>query len=206
MENPRLCLASTSIYRKELLSRLGLLFEAKKPLFDEDAEKVRISKAHTDPKAAQAPSPLKMAELLAAGKAQSLHSSDNADLITIGSDQLVSFAGRILGKTPTLETARKQLQELQGKSHELITAVCLLKKNEKILFHDRTVLTMRTLSSKEIDTYIEHDQPFDCAGTYKIEKRGISLFEKIESQDFTAIQGLPLIQLTKHLRNWGVTV
>lgn len=190
---PQICLASTSPYRKELLTRLGLEFEAKKPLFDEDSAKLQL-KNH---------SPEQVALSLARGKARSLHSPHQ---ITIGSDQLVSFENQILGKTPTRDLAHQQLSRLQGKTHHLITAVVVLAGDQKCEFLDVTRLSMRPLTSAEIDSYILFDVPFDCAGTYKIEKKGISLFDKIETEDFTAIQGLPLIQLTRVLRQLGVSV
>ncbi len=189
----QICLASTSKYRQELLTRLGLKFEAKKPVFDEDQEKHNLLDQ----------TPEKIAQFLAHGKAASLHTENQ---LTIGSDQLVSFQNQILGKTPTKELAFEQLQSLQGKKHELITAVCVLVKNLKIEFTDKTILKMRPLTKKEIESYIEFDSPFDCAGTYKIEKRGISLFDEIETKDFTAIQGLPLIALTKVLRSQGFAI
>jgi septum formation protein len=189
----KICLASTSPYRKELLSRLGLEFEAKKPLFDEDSAKLQMT----------GESPKTIAQTLARGKAQSLHHSDQ---ITIGSDQLVCLDDLVLGKTPNKDLARQQLLRLQGRPHTLLTAVALGAGDKLIEFIDETRLYMRPLTSEEIDLYLEHDAPYDCAGTYKIEKRGISLFQKIETEDFTAIQGLPLIKLTQILREQGVSI
>jgi septum formation protein len=181
-------LASASKYRKELLSRLGLAFVSQAPALDEEK--------HKDPALA----PRALAEKLAFLKAQSLAHPQKT---VIGGDQLVAFEGRILGKPHSAEKARAQLQALQGKTHELITAVCVVAGEQVLPFTNVTRLTMKMLSPEQITRYVELDQPLDCAGSYKIELHGISLFEKIESDDFTAIQGLPLIQLSQVLHNLG---
>jgi septum formation protein len=117
----------------------------------------------------------------------------------LGADQLVDFGGESLGKTPNFEKARAQLQRLQGRFHELVTSYCLIGPQTELTHTDRTRLHMRPLSGKQIESYLRQDEPYDCAGSYKLEKAGISLFEKIESQDFSAIQGLPLIAFS---RDW----
>lgn len=181
-------LASASKYRKELLSRLGLPFTCQPATIDEEKEK--------DP----ALSPLALAEKLAFLKAQSLA---HPQRIVIGGDQLVALGTQILGKAHTADGACAQLAQMQGKSHQLITAVCVISPEQFIPFVNITTLTMKKLSSAQIARYVQLDQPTDCAGSYKIELHGISLFEKIETEDFTAIQGLPLIQLSKILHNLG---
>lgn len=179
-----LILASTSPYRKELLSRLGLCFTAIAPAFDEDAYKTKGLP------------PGDLAPLLAKGKAESLASNTNC---VIGGDQIAHLEGKILGKPKTLERAIEQLSLLNGKTHELLTAVHVSYQGQSFPHLDVTRLTMRKLSHQQIKDYVEADRPLDAAGSYKIETRGICLFERIESQDFTAIQGLPLIWLTKIL-------
>lgn len=186
-----LILASTSVYRRELLSRLGLAFQAKAPLFDEDSYK------------SQGITPLALAETLAAGKARSLATSSNC---VIGGDQLVSLDGQIIGKSKSFERACEQLAMMSGKTHKLITAVIVIHKGYEIPYTDITRLTMRSLSRNQIEAYVQAENPIDCAGSYKIESRGISLFEKIESQDFSAIQGLPLLWLTKTLSHVGYNI
>lgn len=186
MKPKQLILASTSKYRQELLSRLAYKFTAEAPLIDEEKEK--------DPKL----SPKALAEKLARLKAASLMGPDR---VVIGGDQLISFEGRIIGKSHTPEKAVEQLLSMQGKTHELITAVCVFNGEKMMAFTDVTRMQMKKLSKEQIEHYVQLDMPTDCAGSYKIEKHGIMLFDKIESQDFTAIQGLPLIELGKILEN-----
>lgn len=189
MDKKELILASTSIYRKDLLSRLGHPFTAMSPLIDEEKEK--------NPQW----SPQELAEKLAFLKAQSLAGEGR---VVIGGDQLVAFEGKILGKPHTSEKAVEQLLSMQGKTHELITAVCVFDGFTPHKITDITRLTMKTLSRADLEKYVERDQPLNCAGAYKIEKHGIGLFAKIESKDFTAIQGLPLIELSKVLDTVGL--
>ncbi|MGZ3791791.1 MAG: Maf family protein [Bdellovibrio sp.] len=184
MPQKQIILASTSKYRQELLSRLPFKFEAKAPLIDEDKEK--------DPSLA----PRALAEKLAYLKAASLKGKNS---IVIGGDQLVALEGRILGKAHTAEKAVEQLMSMQGKTHELITAICVFCEEKAITFTDITRMHMKKLRRDQIEHYVQLDMPVDCAGSYKIEKHGIMLFDKIESEDFTAIQGLPLIELNKIL-------
>lgn len=189
MTQKQLILASTSKYRQELLARLAHPFSAQAPLIDEEKEK--------DPSL----SPQALAEKLAHLKAQSLSA---ADRIVIGGDQLVALEGRILGKAHTAEKAVEQLLSMQGKTHELITAICIFNGTKMIPYTDITRMHMKRLSREQIERYVQLDQPTDCAGSYKIEQHGIMLFDKIESEDFTAIQGLPLIALSKILENEGL--
>jgi len=182
----QLILASTSKYRKELLERLALPFTAQAPLIDEENEK--------DPHLA----PQALAEHLAFLKAQSLAGPEK---VVIGGDQLISFAGHIIGKSHTAEKAVEQLSAMQGKIHELITAICIFDEDRVIRHTNITRMHMKSLSRAQLERYVQLDQATDCAGSYKIEKHGIMLFSKIESEDFTAIQGLPLIELGKILEN-----
>jgi septum formation protein len=187
-----LVLASTSKYRQELLKQLGLPFEAQKPLIDEEKEK--------DPTLA----PRKLAEKLAFLKAQSLKSEGT---VVIGGDQLVAHRGKVLGKPHTRERAIEQLLEMQNSKHELITAIYVFDGNNKgIHYTDVTKLHMKALSREQIERYVDLDEPLDCAGAYKIEKHGMMLFDKIESEDFSAIQGLPLLKLGKILKDSGFRI
>jgi septum formation protein len=96
---------------------------------------------------------------------------------------------------------------MSGKTHRLLTAVCIAAPGKRLIsIMDETRLTMRSLTPEEALRYVERDQPLDCAGSYKIESLGISLFEKIETEDFTAIMGLPLIQVSQSLRELGVAI
>lgn len=187
----KLVLASTSRYRQELLKRLGIEFTAQAPSFDEEK--------HKDSRLA----PQALAEKLAFGKAQSLACEGK---VIIGGDQLVAFENQILGKSHSAEKAFEQLKKMQGKTHQLITAVCVFDGHISHSFTNITLMKMKSLSDLQIKKYIELDNPVDCAGSYKIELHGIGLFEAIETSDFTAIQGLPLIELSKILKNSGLDV
>jgi septum formation protein len=187
----KLILASTSKYRQAQLTQLGLPFEAKKPLIDEENEK--------DPSL----TPQKLAEKLAFLKAQSLKATGS---VVIGGDQLVAHRGLILGKPHTRERAIEQLLNMQGATHELITAICVFDGEHPTPYVDITRLTMKPLSRLQIERYVDLDQPLDCAGAYKIERHGMMLFEKIESADFSAIQGLPLLALSHILKGSGFSI
>jgi septum formation protein len=186
----KLVLASTSIYRRALLERLGVPFRACAPLCDEESFK----SINQDPRS--------LAESLARAKAASVVSVEPHATI-IGCDQVVSFQGQVFGKPGSFATAVDQLMAMSGQTHELVTAMVVLRA-ERILRHTNvTSLRMRRLSRLAIERYVAADQPIDCAGAYKLEARGIALFEKIESDDHTAITGLPLIALVTILRELG---
>ncbi|AGA26899.1 Maf family protein [Singulisphaera acidiphila] len=188
-----LVLASTSVYRRTLLARLGLPFRCLAPRVDEEAAKAGDWE------------PQELAEHLALAKARSLCEAEpNATLI--GSDQLVSFAGRIYGKPGTTEGAVEQLLAMAGKSHQLITALAVWTQGQTYVHTDITTMHMRSLSRVELERYVAADHPLDCAGSYKLEERGISLFDRVETQDYTSIMGLPLIALTSLLRTLGYPI
>jgi septum formation protein len=185
-----LVLASTSVYRRELLARLGIPFRWVAPRFHE----AELSRAGKTPRA--------VAEALAEAKAASISVLEPGATV-IGCDQLVALEGRILGKPGSLERAIEQLQALAGRTHELITALVVLRAEQSFRHTDVSRLRMRALTRPEIERYVEQDRPIDCAGSYKLEQRGIVLFERIETEDHTAITGLPLIRLTDLLRPLG---
>ncbi len=187
-------LGSTSKYRKSLLNRLGIAFDSKAPLCDENQFKNRIK------------DPQELAVFLAREKARSLAASHNASDIIIGGDQVAALENEILGKPLTKEKAFIQLKKLQGRTHRLLTAVCVIRGEQEIPILDITEIEMRPLSDQEILKYIEIDDPLDCAASYKIEKSGIALMNRIQCADFTAIEGLPLIRLTQVLKSLGVEI
>lgn len=187
---PRLVLASTSRYRRELLARFGIPFVAQPPAVDEEALKDESLGA------------LALAQRLARVKAESLREAF-ADAVILGSDQTCACEGELLHKPGDFAGACRQLAQLAGKSHELITAVCLVRGDQTLEHVDVTRLVMRSLSRGEIERYVAADEPFDCVGAYKLESRGIALFEKIESGDHTAITGLPLLAVSDLLRQLG---
>ncbi len=149
--------------------------------------------------------PIRLAERLAHAKAASLTMEPSTATI-IGSDQVLSFEGRVYGKPGTVANAVDQLGSLAGRTHDLITAMVVQSGGQTFRHTDVTRLTMRPLSRAAIERYILHDHPLDCAGSFKIESRGIVLFAKIESADQTAITGLPLIALTSILSELGFEI
>lgn len=188
-----LVLASTSKYRRELLERLGIPFRCCAPLVDEEAMQDSTWQ------------PTELAERLAMAKACSVGNRERAATV-IGSDQVAACGGLILGKPGTRERAIQQLTQLSGQTHQLFTSVCVWRAGTTWLHTDRTNLKMRPLSQAEIERYVDADIPVDCAGSYKLEQRGICLFEEIQSADHSAITGLPLIALTTTLRELGFAV
>ena len=188
----RIVLASTSPYRRALLTKLGVKFQVEKPRLDEELAKTLLEKQNS--------SPLQIAISLARQKAESLKDGNS---VIIGGDQLVNLNGEILGKPHTEEKAVAQLLKMQNKTHEIITAVCVVTPTQTQEFYDITKLTMKALTQKQLQDYVERDQPLDCAGSYKIEKTGMDLFSKIVTKDFSAIEGLPLIQLRLLLQTLG---
>jgi septum formation protein len=182
-----LILASTSSYRKVLLERLRIPFLAAASGVDEDSyHQAGLS-------------PSELARTLAHAKASAVLNRF-PDATVIGSDQLIDLDGSVLGKPGTAEKAVSQLQFMAGRSHRLLTAVSVISRNREHLFLNESRLWMRPLTLEEITRYVENEKPLDCAGSYKIEEAGISLFDRIECSDFTAITGLPLIELSAELR------
>jgi septum formation protein len=190
---PELILASTSVYRRALLERLGVSFRCQAPSCEESVVKAEVS----DPAA--------LAERLAHAKAASLVSEAPGAAI-IGCDQVVSFDGRVLGKPGTMAGAIDQLTVLANQTHVLITALALIYGDRTFRHTDVATLRMRPLSRAAIARYVAADRPFDCAGSYKLESRGIALFDQIESDDHTAITGVPLIALVSILRELGFAI
>ncbi len=190
----KLILASASPYRKSLLERLGLPFECVASEVDEDQYKSEIKDA------------VQLTKTLAKAKAHSVLRS-HPESFVIGGDQVSLFNEEVLGKPHTFEKACDQLQKLQGHNHQLVTATCLLgSQGFEKTWVETIELTMRPLTHDEIKRYVEKDQPLDCAGSYKIEKLGISLFENIKGYDQTAIVGMPLMSLAARLREVGFQV
>ena len=187
---PPLLLASSSPYRRELLSRLGLAFSHHSPDIDETPE----------PKE---PIP-GLCRRLAGAKAAALASRFPAHTL-IGCDQSAAVDGRQLHKPGTRARAVEQLKLLSGRTVGFYTAVAVLDSatGEASSALDVTEVRMRPLSESEIGRYLDLEQPFDCAGSFKAEGLGIALFEKIASEDPTALIGLPLIALSGLLRERG---
>jgi septum formation protein len=160
---------------------------------DEDSYKAKIE------------DPTELAQVLANEKAKVI-ANDHPDAIVIGSDQLAHLEGKVLGKPGNLDNAAKQLEFMSGKTHQLITAVSIHCEGDIQSFCNITSLTMRQLDGDQIKSYLRRDNPIDCAGAYKLELNGISLFEGIETSDHTAITGLPLIEVGNTLHQFGVQI
>ncbi|HEX7914203.1 Maf family protein [Rudaea sp.] len=188
-----LVLASTSAYRRELLARLGVPFRQQSPQVDEAA--------------LPGEAPAVLAARLATAKASAV-AATNPNALVIGSDQVADCAGSILGKPGDLARARQQLRASSANRVVFHTAICLIDTHSAPTreFHaiDTTTVVFRSLSDAEIERYLVHERPFDCAGSFKSEGLGITLFERVESQDPTALIGLPLIALCRLLREAGV--
>lgn len=188
-----LILASTSKYRKMLFEMLGFSFDCVSPNIDENNHKNGQAK------------PQDIAISLATLKAQDVYSR-NKECCVIGSDQVCSLGNQILSKPQSKEKAIEQISKLSGKTHSLFTAVTIISPKGKVEILNTTNLTMRTLSTPEIIKYIDEDLPLDCAGSYKLESKGIRLFSKIEMSDHTSIIGLPLIELNLELLKLGYSI
>ncbi len=132
--------------------------------------------------------------------------SRNPDAVVIGSDQVSALGNRIFGKPGSDEVAKEQLAALQGQTHTIHTAVCVVATERTHCSCDTTRLRMRSLSEEAIARYVAVDQPLQCAGSFRLEARGISLFEVIETQDHTAIIGLPLLAVTEALLKLGFEI
>ena len=189
-----LILASTSVYRRGLLERLGLYFSCVSPGVDETTIAMSANLL-----------PREQAEWLAHQKAQAVAEKFPQATI-IGCDQMAVIDGRILGKPGSVDAACGQLALLAGQTHELITALCVVHGSQAYHHTNVTRLTMRPLTSETIVRYVEAERPLDCAGAYKFESAGISLFERVESDDPTAIIGLPLMALTSILLDLGYRI
>lgn len=186
---PRLILASTSPYRKELLERLRLPFDTMRPDVDES------------PRPGESPTAL--AERLAVAKAGVIARREPAAFV-IGSDQVAELDGRPLGKPGTRDGALAQLGAMSGRAVHFRTAVCVQHGDQAHrLAIDTTTVHFRALSFAEIERYVDAEQPLDCAGSFKSEGFGITLFDAIGTNDPTALIGLPLIATARLLREAG---
>jgi len=186
-------LASSSSYRAELLRRLGLHFTQDRPDVDESAF----------PSEAPRTTVLRLAEIKAKCVAER-----HQGAIVIGSDQLASLDGEALGKPGTLEKARTQLAKLSGNKVIFHTAVCVIDtRNATCLVREIPCeVTYRSLTSDQIDRYLNQEPALDCAGAAKIEALGISLTQSVRCDDPTALIGLPLITLVDLLQQCGIVI
>ena len=189
----RIVLASSSPYRKALIARLGLECRTAAPDIDE--------------RALPAEAPEATALRLAQGKARKIAEREPAALI-IGSDQVAVLGDQLIGKPGSHAAAGLQLQAMSGKTVVFHTALCLLNAatNAVYLANVPTSVRFRKLDAAQIERYLQLEQPYDCAGSAKIEALGITLVEQVESDDPTALIGLPLITLVTMLQKEGIHI
>ena len=187
---PRLILASTSRYRREMLQRLGLPFDVSRPDVDETAHARE--------------SAISLAIRLGRAKAQAVAAGLGDDDWALGSDQSADVLGEILGKPGHRAAAIAQLQAMAGKRIRFHTSLALAHRDGRVFEAlDLTEVSMRPLTDDEIERYVDAEQPFDCAGSFKSEGLGITLFDAIDNHDPTALVGLPLIATARLLRQAG---
>jgi septum formation protein len=191
MNSKPLILASTSLYRRQLLERLKLPFTAESPQIDEA------------PLPGETPHQLVLR--LSERKARAV-AGRHVDALIIGSDQTAVLSNEMLGKSGNRANAIAQLKKCSGNSVIFHTGLCLLDASSGRLQLDDIVYTVkfRALTLPQIERYIDSEKPFDCAGSFKAESLGISLFEHMQGDDPTALIGLPLIRLTQMLNAAGV--
>lgn len=189
--SPRLILASTSRHRRALLERLQVPFETVAPGVDE----TRSFREPVD----------QLVKRLSRAKAEAVAATHPGSLV-IGSDQAAERDGEILGKPGDHATATTQLRAASGKYMKFHTGLCLLDTRDGDLqeYTDVTRVVFRKLTDVEIERYLKAEKPYDSAGSFKSEGLGISLFDAMESNDPSALVGLPLIMLCKFLRNAGM--
>jgi len=189
----KLVLASTSPYRKELLQRLDIPFETASPDIDESAR--------------SGETPEQLVRRLSEQKARAV-GTQFPDALVIGSDQVATLDNAIIGKPGNHETAVKQLSNASGRKVVFHTGLCLLNtatgntQTEVVPY----AVTFRKLTPKQIDNYLKKEQPYNCAGSFKSEGLGVSLFEKMDGSDPASLIGLPLITLISMLNNEGFEI
>jgi len=190
---PPLILASTSPYRRQLLARLGLPFQTEAPQVVEQ----RLP----------GETPEQVVRRLALAKAAAV-ATRFPHAVVVGSDQLAELEGALLHKPGSEQAALAQLRRLAGRTHRLLTALAVLRpatgyRGEAL---DITELTMRPWSEEQLRRYVQRDLPQDCAGSYRLEKLGVALFERWAGTDPSAVEGLPLMALTRLLAEAGLPV
>lgn len=185
----RLILASSSPYRRSMLERLGIPFSTISP--------------HADETPMPNETPAQLALRLSIAKAQAV-ARHNPDAVIIGSDQVATLNGEPIGKPGNLQNAREQLRQLSGQRVEFHSALCVHTPQRTQVEDVITTCIFRELTDTEIETYLLHEQPFDTAGSAKAEGLGIALMQSMSSDDPTAIIGLPLIALSRMLREAGI--
>jgi len=190
---PSVILASTSRYRAELLQRLRIEFRQIAP--DCDETPLPQEKAS------------ELVQRLAAGKAKSIAVQNTCDLV-IGSDQVASCNGAIIGKPGSHETAIEQLRSLSGQTVSFLTGLCVMHEQSQKTLQClvTTDVSFKTLSPDQIERYLSADKPYDCAASFRSEGYGSTIVENISSDDPTAIIGLPVIKVAEFLDQLGLAL
>ncbi|TQV87382.1 Maf family protein [Aliikangiella coralliicola] len=178
----KLILASSSKYRANLLSRLNTNFSAIAPEIDESQQNKERPEDYV--------------KRLSIEKANIIANEHESSWV-IGSDQIAEFEGKMLGKPGNFDKALQQLISFSGKQVLFRTGLALVNISENVCHYkeSKTSVHFKTLNQQKITEYLQHDKPYDCAGSFKIESRGATLFEKVQSDDPTSLEGLPLIEL-----------
>jgi septum formation protein len=183
--NRQFILASNSASRKKLLKNAGLHFFTKKPLCDEDYIKDQLLKKNINKK--------KLPKLLAEAKALSV-SKKNTKHLVVGSDTIILFNNKIINKAKTIREAKKKLQKLSGKKHQIISSASVCLNNKQIWSHQQTsTIHMNTLNQKQIDTYLKKTGKniLSSVGCYQVERLGPQIIKSIKG-DFFNVLGFPL--------------
>jgi MAF protein len=189
----QIILASSSPYRKQLLAKLGLEFNCESPSIDEYPLPNESAK--------------QMAERLSIQKAQAVANNHN-NAVIIGSDQAAAFGSHIIGKPGNRENAIKQLRQFSGQRLTFYTGLCVINSDtlQQRSLVESIEVTFRQLSANQIVNYLDAEQPYDCAGSFKSEGLGISLFTAINGRDPNTLIGLPLIALCDLLPEFNIQV
>ena len=187
-----LILASSSLFRKELLNKLGLDFDTISPDIDESRKTNET--------------PEQLVFRLAQEKAREVAKTHSG--LIVASDQVATLGGEILTKPYSHENAVKQLEKSSGNTVTFLTSLVLLDTDCDTIdtVVEKSKIVFKVLSTKQIENYLQKEKPYNCAGSFKSEALGISLVERMECNDPNALIGLPLIQLIKMLENQGVDV
>lgn len=186
-------LGSSSPYRKQVLEKLGLAFQTASPDIDESGQ--------------TGETPEQLVKRLSLEKAKAV-AQQFTDALIIGSDQVSVLDGKIIGKPHTHDKAVLQLKNASARQVDFLTGLCLYNSangNYQLSCVPFSVF-FRTLTDEEIERYLKTDQPYNCAGSFRSEALGISLFRKMQGDDPNALMGLPLIELIAMLRKEGIAI
>ncbi len=185
-------LGTTSKYKISIFKKLGLSFKPASPSFDEEKYLNEHSLITTN-----------ISQVLSLKKAQSLK-NDFPNSLIITADQVCLLEDQVFGKAGNYLNALATLNKLNGRTHQLYTSYTIIYENKCIEHTDITSLTMYEHKEEFLKKYLERDKPYDCAGSYKLESYGTALFSDIDTRDYHAIIGLPILALAKDLRALGV--